>query len=73
MSEINFRVFAFPDGGFLARAVGADIFTEAETLCLLQGRIRDAVYCHFDAGAPPQLIRLTIEPGRFEDDDLWVE
>lgn len=62
MSEIQFRVQALPTGGFLACAIGADIFTEAETLSALSNRVRDAVLCHFEPGAAPTLIRLTIEP-----------
>jgi hypothetical protein len=36
------------EGGYIARAIGASIFTEAETLDELNDNIRDAVQCHFD-------------------------
>lgn len=32
MTEIHFIVEEAPEGGFVARAVGADIFTEADDL-----------------------------------------
>ena len=46
------------EGGFVARALGASIFTEADTSDELRERIRDAVQCHFDEGEGPTLIRL---------------
>ena len=32
MSEIHFIVEKAPEGGFVARAMGADIFTEADSI-----------------------------------------
>jgi hypothetical protein len=58
MSEIVFVVEEAPEGGFIARAVGESIFTEADNLSDLQERTRDAVRCHFDEGRAPKLIRL---------------
>jgi hypothetical protein len=46
------------DGSFRARAAGAAIPTEADTLEDLHWEIRDAVVCHFDPGKAPPLIRL---------------
>ena len=37
-----------PEGGFEARAVGHNIFTQADTFEELKGEIQDAVRCHFD-------------------------
>jgi hypothetical protein len=48
MTEIVFQVEEDPDGGYTAKAVGASIFTEADTLEQLRDNIRDAVTCHFD-------------------------
>jgi hypothetical protein len=48
MSEIHFIVEEAPKGGFTARAIGADIFTEADSLAELHEQVRDAVRCHFD-------------------------
>ena len=67
MSEIHFMVEAAPDGGFIARAVGADIYTEADDLAGLHAQVSDAVHCHFPEGAEPPLIRLHMT--RAEDDD----
>jgi hypothetical protein len=60
MTEIHFIVEESAEGGFIARAVGADIFTEADDLPSLHEQVRDAVHCHFDADQKPGLIRLHI-------------
>jgi hypothetical protein len=60
MTEIHFIVEEAPEGGFVARAVGADIYTEAEGIEDLHAQVRDAVRCHFDEGQMPSLIRLHI-------------
>jgi len=57
MSEIHFIVEEAPEGGYIARAVGADILTEADDLPSLHAQVRDAVHCHFDEGNFPSLIR----------------
>jgi hypothetical protein len=58
MSEIIFIVEDAPEGGFIARAVGESIFTQAATVDELRDQIRDAVRCHFDEGKMPKLIRM---------------
>jgi hypothetical protein len=58
MSEIIFLVEEAPEGGFLARAAGESIFTQAESIDDLHREVRDAVRCHFDADQAPKLIRL---------------
>ena len=58
MSEIIFVVEEAPEGGYIARALGESIFTQAETAAELHERVRDAVRCHYEGGAPPTLIRL---------------
>jgi len=60
MTEIHFIVEDAPEGGYLARAVGADIFTEADDLSALHEQVRDAVHRHFDEADRPSLIRLHI-------------
>jgi hypothetical protein len=60
MTEIHFIVEQAPEGGYVARAVGADIFTEADDLESLHAQVRDAVHCHFDEADRPGLIRLHI-------------
>ena len=57
-SEIIFSVSESPEGGYEARALEEPIFTQAETMDELRENVRDAVRCHFDEGARPQLIRL---------------
>ncbi|MEO8008467.1 MAG: 2-oxoisovalerate dehydrogenase [Betaproteobacteria bacterium] len=59
MDEIRFVVEEAPEGGFTARAVGSDIFTEADDLPSLRVNARQAVRCHFGEGLP-RLIRLHI-------------
>ncbi|HUU92103.1 MAG TPA: 2-oxoisovalerate dehydrogenase E1 subunit beta [Phycisphaerae bacterium] len=59
MTEIVFQVEEDPDGGFTARAAGASIFTEADTVEALRENIREAVCCHFEIPAERRpMIRL---------------
>jgi hypothetical protein len=58
MSELIFVVEEDPEAGYTARALGASIFTEAETLPDLHAQVRDAVQCHFDEGKAPKVVRL---------------
>jgi predicted RNase H-like HicB family nuclease len=58
-SEIIFEVREDEaDGGFVARALGHSIVTQAETWEELRANVREAVLCHFDEGAVPSVIRL---------------
>jgi hypothetical protein len=57
-TEILFVVEEAAEGGYVARGIGADIVTEADTLDELRANVREAVECHFDDGQPPQLVRL---------------
>jgi hypothetical protein len=56
--EIIFAVEEAPEGGYLARALGHDIFTEADSPGALRDAVRDAVRCHFDEDDRPKVIRL---------------
>ena len=59
MSEIIFQVTEDDtDGGFIARALGHSIVTEADTWEELRANVREAVLCHFDEGKAPAVIRL---------------
>ena len=58
MQEIIFVVEEEPDGGYIAKALGASIITQADTKEALQACVRDAVHCHFDEGQGPSIIRL---------------
>ena len=58
MSEIVFLVEDAAEGGFLARAPGHSIVTEADSYGALRDQVRDAVQCHFEEGERPTLIRL---------------
>ena len=60
MSEIHFIVEQAPEGGYVARAVGVDILTEADDLESLHAQVRDAVHCYFDDDKRPSIIRLHI-------------
>jgi len=59
-SEIIFSVQESPEGGYEARALGHDIFTQGETMDELRAMVRDAVRCHFDGDSTPAIIRLHI-------------
>jgi hypothetical protein len=57
-NEIIFLVEEDSVSGFIARALGQSIVTEAETLEELRDNIRDAIRCHFDENDLPRIIRL---------------
>ena len=57
-AEIIFEVTEAAEGGYDARALGHSIFTQGEDWADLKAMVRDAVLCHFDAGARPRVIRL---------------
>lgn len=60
MTDLIFEVREAPEGGYTARALGASIFTEGDTLDEVRANVRDAVRCHFDPGTEPRVIRLLI-------------
>jgi len=60
LKEIIFVVEDAPEGGYLARALGYSIHTEADTWDELQIAIEDAVLCHFGEADLPDFIRLDI-------------
>lgn len=47
-----------PEGGYVARALGQSIVTEADSLAELHANVRDAVRCHFEEGQAPKIVRL---------------
>jgi hypothetical protein len=59
-SEIIFSVQESAEGGYEARALGHDIFTQADTMAQLREMVRDAVRCHFNGDSAPVVIRLHI-------------
>ena len=58
MNELIFLVEEAPEGGYIAKALGQSIFTEADDLSELHEQVRDAVHCHFEEEVRPKLIRL---------------
>ena len=56
--EVLFLVEDAVEGGYIARALGHSIFTEADSWEELKEAIRDAVHCHFEPEEQPDLIRL---------------
>ncbi len=46
--------------GYVARALGHSIYTQADSLDKLKEMVKDAVECHFDEGERPKIIRLHI-------------
>jgi hypothetical protein len=59
MEEIFFIVEESPEGGFIAKALGVSIFSEAESMEELRKEVVDAVKCHFD-DEKKRMIRLHI-------------
>ena len=61
MKEIIFLVEEEPEEGYIAKAIGESIFTQADSLQELRELIKDAVHCHYpDEQSCPKLIRLHI-------------
>jgi len=58
--EIIFLVEEAPEGGYIARALGHSIFTEADTWDELKEAAQDAVRCHFEVDERPALLCLHI-------------
>ncbi|BAU56267.1 2-oxoisovalerate dehydrogenase [Mucilaginibacter gotjawali] len=58
MNEVFFLIEEALEGGYIAKAIGESIFTEAETMDELKTNIREAVHCHFDDDKLPKIIRL---------------
>jgi hypothetical protein len=58
MDEIIFLVEEDIEGGYIARALGYAIFTEADTWSELKDAIQEAVRCHFEEKQRPHIIRL---------------
>jgi hypothetical protein len=56
--EIIFSVEEAPEGGYLAKALGFSIVTEAETFEDLKKMVHDSVLCHFEEKERPKVIRL---------------
>lgn len=46
------------EGGYIARALGESIFTEADNMDDLKINIKEAVHCHFDEDKMPKIIRI---------------
>lgn len=63
MTELVFDVTQETDGGYVAKAVGEGIFTQAESWDELRAMVRDAVAAYyFDRPAPSRLrLRLVHE------------
>jgi len=57
-SEIIFSVHHSPESGYEARALGHDIFTQAETIEELKKNVKDAVAGHFGDTSPLPVARL---------------
>ena len=59
MEEIIFLVEESDEGGYIAKALGEAIVTEADTIEELRDAVKDAVHCHYDNDIiRPKMIRL---------------
>ena len=59
MYEIIFVVEESNEGGYIAKALGVSIVTEADTIEELRNAVKEAVHCHFDdTDTMPRMIRL---------------
>ncbi len=60
LKEVIFLVEEAPEGGYVARALGYSIFTEADTWEELREAVQDAVHCHFEEDERPALLHLRV-------------
>ena len=58
MNEIIFIIEEAAEGGYTARALEADIFTEHNSIQGLKSMIREAIDCHFEEEDKPKIVRL---------------
>ncbi len=58
MKELIFQIEDDPEGGFAARSLGENIFTDGNSWEELKTNIADAVICHFEKSEIPKVIRL---------------
>jgi hypothetical protein len=58
--EIIFVVEEAPEGGYIAKALGHCICTEADSFARLKKRVQEATRCHFEAEEMPAVIRLRV-------------
>jgi hypothetical protein len=58
MEELIFIVEDAAERGYLARALGVSIATQADDLDALEDAARDALLCHFDDAERPNVNRL---------------
>jgi predicted RNase H-like HicB family nuclease len=58
MSELVFEVMQEADGGFVAEALGEDIFTQGDTWEELKANIQDAVKSFYFDSETPSFVRL---------------
>ena len=57
-AEIIFEVTEAVEGGYDARALGYNIFTQGDDWDDLKDMVKDAVLCYFDEDTAPRVIRL---------------
>jgi predicted RNase H-like HicB family nuclease len=58
LEELTFIAERCADGGYTARAVGADIFTEGDDFEELRAMILDAARCHYEDEEFPRKISI---------------
>jgi len=58
MTDIYFLVEEAPEGGYIAKALGYSIFTEADTWDELKSAIQDALTSHFEEGQKPRIVHM---------------
>jgi predicted RNase H-like HicB family nuclease len=57
-TEIIFVVHEADDGGFWAKCLSHDIFTQADTWEELKENVKDAISCSFNGEDCPSIVRL---------------
>lgn len=58
MTSVTFIIDEIFTGGFIAKAMGVSILTEAESYEQIKEKIKKAVHCHFEGAELPKVIKL---------------
>ncbi len=58
VTEILFEVRESPEGGYVANALGASIYTQGDSISEVRANIVEAIECHFDEPDRPSWVRI---------------
>ena len=68
--KIIFEVTEAVEGGYDARALGSNFFTQGEDWADLKAMVKDAILCHFEDDSMPGAYRLRRMQGLQKDESF---